>query len=162
MEEQKKPKARSRKQRTAAEADIFKEEHDLAAIPADAHTLTALNQNGVTLPDLFTRDILLMHTMINGAMHVRRIHSLAAKLRPGEKVKLVMEPDNPADPMAIAVRNNANKKIGYIPRVKNEVIFHLMDAGKYLYGVITDGDIGENVNKNDTWLEIYMDVFMKD
>lgn len=45
----------------------------------------------------------------------------------------------------------------YIPRKKNEVLFHLMDAGKNLYGVI------EGIGESDrNWIEIWIDVFMED
>lgn len=134
----------------------------LSTIQQDALALSFLEQKGLSLPEPFTRDILLMQTMINGAMHVEHIHELAADLREGAQVKLVLEPHNPVDPRAIQVRNQENQKLGYIPRTKNEVLFHLMDAGKYLYGIVTSGDIGENLNPNDTWVEIFIDVYMKD
>lgn len=137
----------------------------LSATDADKAAVSMLWQDSidsVDLPDLFTRDILLMQTMINGAMHVENIHELAAELRPSDRVKLVLEPDNPVDPLAIQVRTQDDGKLGYIPRRKNEVLFHLMDAGKYLYGVVTGGDIGENLDPEDSWVEIYIDVFMKD
>ncbi len=54
------------------------------------------------------------------------------------------------------------KELGYIPRVKNEVLYHLMDAGKELFGVVEGGDIGDKLDENDRWIEIYIDVFMKD
>ena len=38
-----------------------------------------------------------------------------------------------------------------------------MDAGKYLYGAVTGGTIGTMTNPKDTpWVEIDIDVFMKD
>ncbi len=103
-----------------------------------------------------------MQTMINGAMHVDDIYDLSAGLRPGDRVELILEPENPYDEMAILVKNEEHQKLGYIPRVKNEVLFHLMDAGKYLYGIISHGDIGEDLDLEDTWIEIYIDVYMTD
>lgn len=135
---------------------------ELTTMAADAAALSLLQQNGAAPPDLFTRDLFLMHTMINGAMHVDDIHELAAVLRAGDQVKLVLEPDNPVDPQAILVRDPEDRKLGYIPRKKNEVLFHLMDAGKYLYGIVTGGDIGEDLDENDNWVEIYINVFMRD
>ncbi len=133
-----------------------------ALIVQDAGALSALEREGLALPEVFSRDILLMETMINGAMHAENIHALAAALHAGDRVKLIMEPDNPVDPRAIQVRNEENQKLGYIPRAKNEVIFHLMDAGKYLYGVVTEGDIGEDTDEEDRWIEIFIEVYMKD
>lgn len=138
------------------------DKNSLSAITADAAAVSVLQREGIILPDLFTRDILLMQTMINGAMHVDNIHALAAQLQSGDRVKLVLEPDNPVDPRAIQVRSRDNKKLGYIPRRKNEVLYHLMDAGKYLYGTVSGGDIGENLDPEDSWVEIYIDVYMKD
>ncbi len=137
-----------------------KKTHALAA--EDVGTLTLLQREGLALPEIFARDILLMETTINGAMHVENIHDLAAAMHTGDRVKLIMEPDNPVDPRAILVRNEKNEKLGYIPRAKNEVIFHLVDAGKYLYGVVTGGDIGEEADETDRWVEIYIEVYMKD
>lgn len=117
---------------------------ELSTIQKDTAALSFLEQKGLSLPEPFTRDILLMQTMINGAMHVEHIHELAADLLEGDQVKLVLEPRNPVDSRAIQVRNEENQKLGYIPRKKNEVLFHLMDAGKYLYGIVTGGDIGKN------------------
>ncbi len=134
----------------------------LTAATSDAGIMTALQLNGIELPDIFTRDILLMHTMINGCMHVKNIHRIAKQLKAGDQVRLVLEPDNPADHWAILIRDKKDRKIGYIPRKKNEVLFHLMDAGKYLYGIVTDGDIGPDIDMHNTWIKIFIDVYMRD
>ena len=41
-------------------------------------------------------------------------------------------------------------------------IYHLMDAGKELFGFVIDGDIGDNLDEDDTWIEIFIDVYMRD
>ncbi len=139
-----------------------KKEKALSVIAEDVSALSVLEQEGLAVPQVFARDILLMETIINGAMHVENIHALAATLHVGDRVKLILEPDNPVDARAILVRNEKDEKLGYIPRVKNEVLFHLMDAGKYLYGVVVDGDIDEDADEEDTWVQIYIEVYMKD
>ncbi len=139
-----------------------KKEKALSVIAEDVSALSVLEQEGLAVPQIFARDILLMETIINGAMHVENIHALAAALHVGDRVKLILEPDNPVDARAILVRNEKDEKLGYIPRVKNEVLFHLMDAGKYLYGVVVDGDIDEDADEEDTWVQIYIEVYMKD
>ncbi len=139
-----------------------KKEKALSVIAEDVSALSVLEQEGLAVPQVFARDILLMETIINGAMHVENIHALAAALHVGDRVKLILEPDNPVDVRAILVRNEKDEKLGYIPRVKNEVLFHLMDAGKYLYGVVVDGDINEDADEEDTWVQIYIEVYMKD
>ena len=136
---------------------------ELTTAAADAAAMTYLQQSGVELADLFTRDILLMHTSVAGVMFTDHFREHAAELKKGDPVSLVLEPENRADPMAILVRDRQGRKLGYIPRVKNEALFHLMDAGKYLYGAVTGGTIGTMTNPKDTpWVEIDIDVFMKD
>lgn len=127
-----------------------------------AALMSVLGQQGSAMPVPFSRDILLMHTMINGAMHVDDIHMRAAALQEGAVVRLVLEPDNPVDEMAILVKDPDGNKLGYIPRKKNEVLYHLLDAGKNLYGVVVGGDIGEHLDEEDTWVEIFIEVYMKD
>lgn len=144
------------------QSDALPENAELSVTTSDAGIMTALQLNGIKLPNIFTRDILLMHTMINGCMHVKNIHRLAKQLNPGDRVKLVLEPDNPADHRAIMIRDKKDRKIGYIPRKKNEVLFHLMDAGKYLYGIVIRGDIGPNVDMHNNWIKIFINVFMTD
>ena len=110
----------------------------------------------------FSRYIFLMNTMINGGMHVRTIYKQARALQKDDRVTLRLEPKNKYDEKAILVLDPKGKKLGYIPRVKNEVLYHLMDAGKELFGVVKGGDIGENLDEDDSWIEIYIDVYMRD
>lgn len=134
----------------------------LATRPHEATILSLLEQKGQSVPIPFSRDILLMQTMINGAMHVDDIHARAAALHEGSSVRLVLEPDNPVDDRAIQVRDQDGSKLGYIPRIKNEVLYHLLDAGKSLYGVVIGGDIGDHLQEEDSWVEIYIEIYMKD
>lgn len=41
------------------------------------------------------------------------------KLKPGKKLKMALEPDNPYDPNAIELRYK-KAKLGYVPRTENE------------------------------------------
>ncbi|MBR2949450.1 MAG: HIRAN domain-containing protein [Lachnospiraceae bacterium] len=135
--------------------ELFIRENDVLAV-------SFLKQNGNSVQSPFSRDIFLMHTMINGAMHVDGIHKRASKLHEGDRVQLVLEPKNKYDDKAILVKNEKGDKLGYIPRIKNEVLYHLMDAGKYLFGIVKEGDIGEKLDPDDSWIEIYIDVYMVD
>lgn len=137
-------------------------ENELTNIQNDALTSSILNKHGIDTSLPFSRDIFLMNTMINGAMHVRTIYKQAKALQEGDKVTLRLEPKNKYDEKAILVLDPKGKKLGYIPRRKNEVLYHLMDAGKELFGIVEGGDIGEDLDENDTWIEIYIDVYMKD
>ena len=138
------------------------EKKELSTRENDVLAVSFLKQNGNSVQSPFSRDIFLMHTMINGAMHVDEIHKRAAELHEGDRVQLILEPKNKYDDKAILVKNEKGGKLGYIPRIKNEVLFHLMDAGKYLFGIVKNGDIGENLDPEDRWIEIYIDVYMSD
>lgn len=51
-----------------------------------------------------------------------------SKLREGDKLDLVPEPDNPADPCAVAVQVHGYR-IGYLPREHAEVFSPLLLSG---------------------------------
>ncbi len=136
--------------------------YEISTQTSDVLAVSFLKQNGKDTVMPFSRDIFLMETMINGAMHTRGIRKRAASLQPGDKVVLKLEPKNKFDSKAILVNMEDGRKLGYIPRVKNEVLYHLMDAGKHLYGVVKSGDIGENLDPDDNWIEIFINVFMND
>ena len=141
---------------------MSEEKKELSTRENDVLAVSFLKQNGVSVKSPFLRDIFLMNTMINGAMHVDGLHDRAAELHEGDRVQLILEPKNKYDNKAILVKNEKGDKLGYIPRVKNEVLYHLMDAGKYLFGIVKGGDIGENLDLEDSWIEIYIDVYMVD
>ena len=50
------------------------------------------------------------------------------QLRPGAKLSLVPEPDNPYDPCAVAIFLGKTK-IGFVPRTMNEVLSQLLFFG---------------------------------
>ena len=138
------------------------EKKELSTRENDVLAVSFLKQNGNSVKSPFSRDIFLMNTMINGAMHVDGIYERAVELHERDRVQLVLEPKNKYDAKAILVKNEKGHKLGYIPRIKNEVLYHLMDAGKYLFGIVKGGDIGENLDPGDRWIEIYIDVYMAD
>lgn len=138
-----------------------KDDHGLTR-SVDAAMAALFGEKGLSIPTPFSRDILLMQTVINGTMRVDNIRERAAALKEGTVVRLVLEPNNPADERAILVKDPEGQKLGYIPRLKNEIPYHLLDAGKNLYGVVITGNIGENLDVNDSWIDIYIDVYMKD
>lgn len=135
---------------------------EISTQTSDVFTVSFLKQNGKETIMPFSRDIFLMETMINGAMYTRGIRKRAASLKEGDRVVLKLEPKNKFDDKAILVNMEDGRKLGYIPRVKNEVLYHLMDAGKHLFGIVKGGDIGENLDPNDNWIEIFINVYMND
>lgn len=111
----------------------------------------------------FSREIHLLHTKINGTMHVRTIRKRASELKKGDRLKLVLQPKNQFDPRAILVETMSGKKLGYIPRVANEILFNLMDAGKTLYAVVDDGVLGKKaLDSGIDFITILIDVYMID
>ena len=50
------------------------------------------------------------------------------KLKPGKKLKMVLESDNPYDPNAIALHYK-DTKLGYVPRTENEKLALLLFYG---------------------------------
>jgi hypothetical protein len=51
-----------------------------------------------------------------------------AELRPGDRVELYREPDNPHDPLAVQCRTG-HLRVGYLPRQVNRPIAEAMDGG---------------------------------
>lgn len=138
------------------------EPQELTVAEQDVLSFSFLQRNGTEIERPFSRDILLMTTRVNGTSYIENIHELAASVKEGDLVQLLLEPDNPVDPHAILVRTTEGEKLGYIPMKRNEVLFHLMNAGKKLFGVIVGGKIGELTETDGTWVPIYIDVYMRD
>ncbi len=59
------------------------------------------------------------------------------RLRSGQPLRLVREPDNPYDELAIAILTEDGHKLGYIPRSCNEVPAALADQSVTLRACIT-------------------------
>ena len=83
---------------------------------------------------------------------------VAEKLRPGKRLKLKSEPDNPYDPNAISVWCGKTK-IGFVPRAKNA------ELAKMLY--FGHGDAFEAYVQSVDWSlhperQVRMAIFIKD
>ena len=104
----------------------------------------------------FQRDIFLFDTYVAGTTHVDGIEELEPGLNVGDRLDFFREPDNPYDPMAIAVKNTDGVKIGYVPKADNAVFSRLMDAGKLLFGKLTEKE------KRGSWLRIKMEIYLNE
>lgn len=62
-----------------------------------------------------------MNCHVAGPSHIEGIEEILKALEPGIRLKLVREPDNEFDDMAVLVLWD-ERKIGYLPRRNNEVI----------------------------------------
>lgn len=94
-------------------------------------------EGGLSIPVPFARSIRLLDSFVTGTFFVKGIESLAQKLREGDRLTLLREPDNRYDRYAIVVKDGAGNKLGYIPRKNNIVLANLMDAGKSIYATLT-------------------------
>jgi hypothetical protein len=57
--------------------------------------------------------------------------ALWTRMRVGDALTLIREPDNPYDPMAVRVEWQG-RKIGYVPRRENDDVARLLDRGRSL------------------------------
>ena len=109
--------------------------------------------NGALLP--FAREIMLVECHIAGTSH-RDVKEAGETLAAGDLLVLQREPGNAHDPLAIMVFDEAGRHLGYIPRVKNEAVARLMDAGKLLFGKV------EAKHWRGPWLDVALRVHLRD
>ncbi len=112
-------------------------------------------KNGeVSIPKPFERDIFLFDTYVAGTSHVEGIEELEPHLQIGDRMVFFREPENPYDAQAIVIKATDGVKIGYVPRQDNVIFARLMDAGKLLFGKITEKE------KKGKWVRISIDIFL--
>ncbi len=135
--------------------------------------VSAIHSGGMNVPLPFERDIFLLGVEIAGTNYIPNMVHLFESLEEGDIVKLVREPDNPYDEYAIRIDTQNDDplgylasdqyalaegvKLGYIPRINNKVFARLMDAGKFLYGVVRHKEI-----INGTYHKIVVKIYLKD
>ncbi|MCL2156505.1 MAG: HIRAN domain-containing protein [Methanobrevibacter sp.] len=113
----------------------------------------AINNSGLIEP-LFD-PIFLLQSTVAGTSYIENIEKLEPKLEVGDRLDFFREPKNFHDEKAILIKHNGYK-IGYVPRVDNEILANLMDAGKLIYGEIKFKTFrGE-------WLQIDFDIYLDD
>lgn len=98
--------------------------------------------------------VLLMNTKVAGTAHVPDIASLAERLKPGDRLFLIREPNNEYDSNAILVLNQKEQKLGYIPKANNPMLAKMMDEGLPLYANV------DAVEQTDSWVKIAINVFL--
>ena len=112
-------------------------------------------KNGeISIPKPFERDIFLFDTYVAGTSHIEGMEELEPHLQTGDRLDFFREPDNQYDAQAIVIKTADGVKIGYVPRQDNVICARLMDAGKLLFGRIS-----EKENKG-TWVKISIDNFL--
>ena len=82
--------------------------------------------------------------------------AVAGRLRPGQRLELRRQPENRYDALAIEVLGPEGRKLGYVPRRRNEMPARLMDAGKHLCAR------AESIERRGSWLDIQVSVYLED
>ncbi len=119
--------------------------------------IAKLNKGGgLVMP--FVQELFLLECEIAGTGFVKDIEKEAQSLPTGTVVYLVREANNKYDDLAIRIDNAAGKKLGYVPRRKNEILARLLDGGKILYGKVVNVEFAEFSN----WVTITVKIYMKD
>lgn len=108
----------------------------------------------LAVPQPFERDIYLFDSHVAGTSFIEGIEELEPHLNIGDKLDFFREPDNPHDKQAIVIKNQDGVKVGYVPRQDNVIFSRLMDAGKLLFGRITEKEMC------GTWLKIDIRIFL--
>jgi single-stranded-DNA-specific exonuclease len=58
------------------------------------------------------------------------------RCQPGEVIRLKREPDNPRDPMAVALSSSRSVQIGYLGREDARWLAALIDAGRSMVAIV--------------------------
>lgn len=101
----------------------------------------------------FSREIYLLDIVVAGTTYCKQIDELEPSLLPDTVLKMIRQPQNQHDELAIGVYYQ-NIRIGWIPQEHNEVISRLMDAGKAFFCRI------ENSKRKGNWLQVRAKIFM--
>lgn len=80
------------------------------------------------------------------------------RLKPGMRLKLVPEPDNPYDPDAVALRFK-KVMLGYVPRTENGVIAQLMRFG---HKGVFEARVLQVEPNADPWHQVRVGIFVRD
>lgn len=118
-------------------------------------TLALLSGAGLGLALPYSREILLLECEVAGTTHVD-LRDLEPGLDVGALLTCRREPHNPHDPLAIRLDEGQGRKLGYIPRRKNEVLARLLDAGKTLVARL------EAKEWQRDWLRLQVSVLLVD
>jgi len=128
-------------------------------ISIDESNVVALikaQRNGVDIDKPFSRQIYLLSATVAGTAYINNIEELTDNITIGAKLRLIREPDNNFDELAILVKDQQGNKLGYVPRSDNPILARLMDAGKLIYGIVKFIKCPD-CNFLNFKMEIYMD-----
>lgn len=110
--------------------------------------------NGLSIPKPFEKDIYLFDSHVAGTTFIAGIEELEPHLNIDDRLDFFREPDNKYDPKAIVIKTKDGVKIGYVPKEDNIIFSRLMDAGKLLFGRITNKEV------KGKWVKIDIRIFL--
>lgn len=113
-------------------------------------------QHGLGNLNPFQRDIFLFDTLVAGTSHVEGIEELEPFIQVDDRLEFFRDIHNSFDKNAIEIRNMDGIKIGFVPQKDNVIFSRLMDAGKLLYGKVTNKELQGN------WVKIYIGIYLQD
>ena len=116
----------------------------------------AHGSGGGVMPIPFAKDVFLLESAVVGTGFVDDIERKTEKVVPGSVLEFRRDPKNRHDELAIQVLNGDGERIGFVPRRDNPVLARLMDAGKSLYGKVTE------VRDRGDWPRIAIDIYLRD
>ena len=137
-----------------------KKENALAALTTDEFTGLMYSPLAAELSKPFSRQIFLTHVRVAGCNHVDKFEEYLSELSEGDRLILLREPQNEHDELAILVKDQKNRKLGYVPRAHNHVMARLMDAGKLLYAEVTR--INGPEEESYPWTALVIAIYMED
>ena len=126
---------------------------NLTVIPP--HQWALAQGTGTNLPMPFQQDILLAECHIAGTQF-RKLGDIENVLKSGEALTFKREAANKYDNDAIAIYDERDTHLGYVPRDTNAILARLMDAGKLIFAKVT------GVTRNGNWTKIDIQIFLKD
>lgn len=115
--------------------------------------LEFIGNGGVSAFAPFSREIFLLDIIVAGTTFCEKIDELEPLLIPDTVLKMIRQPKNEHDELAIGIYYNSIR-IGWVPMEFNEVISRLMDAGKAFFCRI------DSTNRKGKWLKIRAKIYL--
>lgn len=143
------------------QADGQGDVHDILPISI-TDDLTAAMHSGFGIDSPFTRDIPLGRQAIVGMRFQGGSDELVQDQEPGSRISFLRETENRFDPDAVMALDEKGRKLGYIPRHENRIPGALLDAGKSLYGIVTEIAEGRHYAGGRTPAVMYVDLYMRE
>lgn len=126
------------------ETEIIKLSPEIAKIIATS---------GIAGLSTFSREIFLLDIVVAGTTFCKEIQEIERYLEPEMNLRMVRDPKNIYDKMAIAILYEKTR-IGWVPKELNLIISRLMDAGKAFFCRI------EKVERINKWIKINAKIIM--